>query len=61
VWWLRLAQSKGCTKLGASLPENGNRVCVFKELDHAQNLPPPPPTPTQQNQVTSTLPPPHFW
>jgi len=40
VWWLRIAQSKGCTRLGASLPENGNSVCVFKELDHGQNPPP---------------------
>jgi hypothetical protein len=41
VWWLRIAQSKGCTRLGASLPENGNRACVFKELDHGQNPSPP--------------------
>ena len=39
MWWLRLAQSKGYARLGASLPENGNRARVFKELDHAQNPP----------------------
>jgi hypothetical protein len=28
VRWLRVAHSKGCTRLGTSLPENGNCVCV---------------------------------
>jgi len=41
VRWLRVAQSKGCTWLGTSLPENRNCVCVFKELDHGQKSPPP--------------------
>ena len=38
--WLRVGCSKGSTRLGASLPENGmasKLLCLFKKLDDGQS------------------------
>ena len=49
--WLSIAESKGYAKLGASLSENGDRACVFKELDHGQS----PPSKKNDCQLTSVI------